>query len=573
MNQAVIKKPEIIVCTKQAKVSYVDQMICKGCYQTTLIKPQGLWVVRCTQCNRITNFYQPLPFQQLIINDPATIIIMMTAYGFGKTTLSAYYWSIHLRKFKKSLVLACAQTKDQLSKLIKPELQNHFLEDEFVIKNENEWVLDNGSKIVFVADKNDEAIRSANASGVWIVEASGVNEKYFYEGLARIRNSTVNEYQKDEHGNLVYYVDDAGNKKPKILKSHTKVIVETNPSFGWVKNLMLKSKRFLVTEKVANKDLLLESCSPGEMDIVSCMATVEDNPYLTVKFIEQLKASRSLSEQALFLYCDLTQANSLIFQDVANNKSKYFVRIPNELQSQDYFIESLDPGGALVVNDATAYILAKYNRTTKQVVILSAWKNKGSLLSDDCARIQATREAYQFNPDRSYFFTADTAINKASKEDGKKLADSYALRLQTRIDTQGVKVGGIKSGLELIKAYLLKNKIVINQTYTQDLWDEFKQYRYEIKSKFNKVTKELEEEMIIAGEDHLMDALRYLIVKLDSFEPLDQNLINQTIINNELIQEKNQRTSLLDLIKQQQEEAEWQELEKEPTADLFKLPS
>lgn len=572
MSSITINKPEILVCTKQAKVSYLEKMLCQGCYQTTLNKSQGMWVVRCSQCNKITSFYQPLPFQKMIINDPATIIIMMTAYGFGKTTLSAYYWSLHLRKFKKSLVLACAQTKEQLSKLIKPELQNHFLEDEFVIKNENEWVLDNGSKIVFVADKNDEAIRSANASGVWIVEASGVNEKYFYEGLARIRNSTVNEYAKDENGELIYYVDEAGNRKPKVLKSHTKVIVETNPSFGWVKNLMLKSKRILLTEKVANKDLLIESCAPGEMDIVSCMATIEDNPYLTVKFIQQLKASRSPSEQALFLYCDLTQANSLIFQDLVNNKSKYFIKLPTELQSQDYFIESLDPGGALVVNDATAYILAKYNRSTKQVVILSAWKNKGSLLSEDCARIQTTREAYQFNPDRSYFFTADTAINKASKEDGKKLADSYALRLQTRIDTQGVKVGGIKSGLELIKAYLQKNKIVINETDTQDLWDEFKQYRYEIKSNFNKVTKEVEEEMVLAGEDHLMDALRYLIVKLDGFEPLDQNLIDQTINNNQVLQERQQRKTFLDLIKEQQEES-WEENSLDWNPNLFKLPS
>lgn len=34
-------KPEIIVYTKPARIVKNDKQVCKGCYQTTLLKPQG----------------------------------------------------------------------------------------------------------------------------------------------------------------------------------------------------------------------------------------------------------------------------------------------------------------------------------------------------------------------------------------------------------------------------------------------------------------------------------------------------------------------------------------------------
>ena len=490
----------------------ITKILCQSCQLYTHTKPEHKWISRCQKCNALQLFFTPTPLQQQFLNDPYKTTILMTSYGSGKTTTSAYYWSLHLRKFPSSLILACAQTVEQLTNIIQTELDKFFLPEEFISKSKDRWTLKNHSQIVFVSDKNDQAIRSANASGIWLVEASQINQNYYKEGLARLRNKAA------------FITDPTTNQ----TTDHTKIIIETNPTFGWVKDLAFQSDQITLTPKVKNKDLLAQKAKNHHKSISTYLATIEDNPYLPKQFIITNQQNRTQAESDLMLYCDLTQAHDLVFENIVKNKTKYSTPFSPYAQPHSQFVESIDIGGANPQNHATAYILGRFNTITKTLEILSAWKHTGTVIAQDTQRIQHTREQFSFNKAQSLFFTGDNMLNRSDKKDRHSLKSEYETRLATHLDVSKVKVGGIKQGNELIKTWFLQNKVIINTQHTTDLWDEFNDYKHITIFKFDKHAQTNITTSKFIGNDDLIDALKYLIVKLNQYYPYDQNNINTT---------------------------------------------
>ena len=306
------------------------------------------WVKRCSVCASKISFFHPTQIQKEIILDNRFFIANFSGKGLGKTTADACKVFIHVTKFSNARVNISAQTLDQLNKAVKPEIEKFFLDDEFITKNKDIWVLKNNSTILFTPS-DAQTIRSHNFSLSLAVEASGISPEYIKELKQRTRYEIGAEYETDEKGNIVFtYNEKTKIKKAKLKKAYNQVIIESNPDKGYIRSeIVWKAKEVHYTQSVANINKLKLQVVPEEEGAIVYIGSSVDNPFVSDKWLAAAFAGMSEAEINIHKYCDFTYEEGLVFPGFEKHIVEPFV-IPSDASLiMSYDIGYNDPDGIL----------------------------------------------------------------------------------------------------------------------------------------------------------------------------------------------------------------------------------
>jgi len=540
--------------------------ICPSC-SDEIKRDRGSWMGKCKTCNALYSFFEGTPAQIIAASIESPIFYNIGAVGSGKTTISSYITSNHMRKVPGAVVLAFAMTLQQLKRFAAPELESFFHKDEWKTKTQSLWVLNNGSSIEFIASDDEQKVRSANATVIWLVEAATAKMKpIFKQGLSRLRNTAGIVYAYNLDGSIKRNYYESGLSSPVILENYNIMIIEANvKKNSWLKKEILKSHTIFYTTSVRGIDILKKQAKPqrsvskftGKEEnnpSITLLSASWDNPILTETWFKTTRASMDSEEEYhREIYCDMTSEDGLVFKDFIINLDKIFIPMHSTYTADPnvVWVETMDPGGSKEENDETAYLLAQFNKVEKTLKFVDYFRLSGKTLAEECVLISQIRAKHGWTRNRSYLFTGDSVLERALKTSKyQSLKTDYELRLGVSIDVCTAK--GIKQGINKVIEWFQAEAITFS--------DQLEGMRYEILN-YEYLTKleivkgiPTDVQRFSAGEEHLIDALRYLIVKLEEYgHRMDQHRIDSVRdknneINNYKKEQRNKQITYSNLI-------------------------
>lgn len=513
---------------KGAEVTKLSKATCPSC-SDEIIAIKKSWIGKCKTCGVLYNFFQGTPIQTIVCSAISSVIINIGAVGSGKTTMNAYIISNHMRLLPSSVVLSFALTLQQLKRFAIPELEKFFHPDEFLSKGASLWVLNNGSSIEFIASDDQEKVRSANATAIWLIEAASPKMKPIYkQGLTRLRNENGIKYAYNKDGSLKRTYYENGTSSPVVLENHTIMLVEANvKKNSWLKKELLKSHTVFYTKSVRGVDILKTLAKPEKVlsefsnkeenhKLISILNASIDNPILTEDWFKSIRASMDTEEEYLReIYCDMTSEDGLVFKDFITNFDSIFIPMHSTYSPDPnvVWVESLDPGGSKEGNDETGYVLGQLNKRNNTLRFVDELRVTGKTLAEECELITQIRNKHGWTKNKSFIFTGDNVLTRALKTNrNQSLKNDYELRLGTFIDVCDAK--GIKQGVGKMMEWFKAEAITFSDTMYATK-QELLSYEYITKLEVVKGVP-VDVQRFSAGEEHIIDAIRYLIVKLES---------------------------------------------------------
>lgn len=202
------------------------------------------WVV-CTKrnCNTYIDTYIAMPHQQKIHTDDHREIGVFGGYGSGKTMCTMKDDEKHMLTTPNGETVVGSKVLSQVEQTYEKEFRTDFPRAFIARKNEQKkmYVLVNGHVLLIKSYYDEGIMRSLNLSRAHIVEASEVDHEIFVQLQTRMRNQKASILDTNEEGELIY------DPKTELFKekvSWRKLIVESNPSSGWIRdNYLLTSSK------------------------------------------------------------------------------------------------------------------------------------------------------------------------------------------------------------------------------------------------------------------------------------------------------------------------------------------
>jgi len=300
-------------------ISNIKPCFIKDCLGK-IVKVSGTFYGYCNVCGSYSYFFTPTPFQEHYINnDDFPILINIGHFGSGKTTMNAAKVARHMLSITNSYVIALAQTLEQLIGVAKVELLK-FIPDRLIVKNTDRWlVLNNGSKLKWVASDKEDKLRGYNLTLGWAVEFNEIKYSVLNQIQQRLRNEAGIVYELDENGNKIFYIDNDGIPRPKTIHSYNQLLLESNPdpSSDSMPKFWKRAKMFVSTSIVrpnVEYETHLLPRELGELDIAVYSSSAKDNPFTDKRWAD---ASTSMTGDAhrLFVLADLALEEGQVYHN------------------------------------------------------------------------------------------------------------------------------------------------------------------------------------------------------------------------------------------------------------------
>jgi len=202
--------------------------------------------LECPQCNTYVCTYKPMPHQTALHQSDARTIGNFGGYGTGKTTTSRFEILKHALITPNAQVLIGAAVTSQYDQTLRRDLEMDlpiaFVKDWSAQKSYID--LKNGARIMYRPYDDEGKIRSYTVSLAVVLEASEVKSTIYDQLTARVRALEATVQARDINGILLWDVAPDGTLIPRIAYDWRKIIIESNPDAGWVRNeILLRSKK------------------------------------------------------------------------------------------------------------------------------------------------------------------------------------------------------------------------------------------------------------------------------------------------------------------------------------------
>ncbi len=459
---------------------------------------------RCDTCLATLIDYKPAPHQVKFHQSKAKFRLNIGGFGSGKTTMGAAEVTNHALSVANGRTLITAQSLQQVKEAVLPELEK-FLPTWFIKKQTKtplpKYTLINGHEIVVYASNDEEKLRSLNLTAFWIIEASGVDYSIFTQLTARLRNRAA--IVKDKEG--------------KEIEHNFMGIVESNPEDGWIRDeFLLRSDKIFASKSVDTSSYDKLKVKKPETSYHSFLSSTRDNKYLHENFIKDLCVGKDDKWIRKYIYCYLEVKDGAVYPDFAN-----CLVDPFEIPKNWLRIFGFDKGwtdetclccGAIDSKNGICYIYDEYyvaekpmtyhaRRIKEMVVGLPLYKN---IISDPSVRNKNDRDGVSY---RDYFYN----LSGLWLEEGNN---------------------SIFDGIERVRDFMYQGKLKVFTSCT-NLKSEAQKYLW--KKDKNGISKDEPTEK----ENHLMDAMRYMIMALP--DDLRECTLNK--------KENNTKYSILDRLK------------------------
>lgn len=444
---------------------------------------------KCNSCDATVFDFEPLNYQMDFLMSETTYILLIGGYGSGKTTIACFDDVYHALTVPNSRTLITAPTLQQMKAAILPELNKFtppwFLEKGRPMGNPPLYRFTNGSEIHVYASDDETKIRSLNLTRFHIEEGSGVPKEVYDQLQARLRNRAAVIF--DEKGREI------GNKY--------KGVISTNPEDTWIKtDFLLKSKKLNGSPSVdvaVYEPLMHEE----RVDLYETFISASFDNYMLPKgTIERISAGKSDKWKRKYLWSYLDSREGLVY-----DFNKHYVE-PFQIPSSWVRIGGYDPG----ISDPTAALIASIDPSTNTIYVHTEYYVKDKSVTEHGIALKPHILGYKW----LYPISADPSVNKRSQETGVPYRSYF--KQQTGITLNPVN-NDLLVGIDKVRDYLHNGKLKIfnnlmefkreGSLYAFPTPDDTKNFKNTNNKPYDK-------------DNHLMDALRYLIM------PLPQNPLN-----------------------------------------------
>lgn len=438
---------------------------------------------KCDRCEATLIDYVPLPHQQDFHESPAQFRMAIGGFGSGKTTGASAEIAKHALSVKNGRSLITAPILSQVKDAVIPELLKFIPKwhIEKYVKNPSPYFkLKNGHEIVIYASNDQQKLRSLNLTAFYIEEASGVPYDIFDQLTTRLRNKAAAVYDKEG----------------KVIDYNFLGIVSTNAEYGWIRDkFLLLSSRIIGSPSIDTdiyKDLVKDG---GEKHYHTFISSTRDNMNLPEDFIDRVTAGKTLAWVRKYIDCHLDVKEGAVYPELVGNMVEPFA-IPKDWKR----VFGFDPG----YNDPTAIVCGAISPQNGVLYIYDEYKIPEQPVGFHADALK------NLIRDKTLAFPiqADPSVKKRSDRDGVSYADymkrTYNIFLEPADNS-------LLAGIERVRDYFYNGKLKIFNSLNE-IKDEGMKYAYK-EGDLNSNDKPIDK------DNHLMDALRYLVMRM----PKDPN--------------------------------------------------
>ncbi len=404
--------------------------------------------------------------------------------------------SHHAMTIANGRTLITAPILNQVKEAILPEL-NKFIPPWLIAKytggNTPKYILKNGHEIVVFASDDDQKIRSLNLSAFYLEEASGVDLKIFHQLKARLRSASA--LVKDKNG--------------IVIEDHRMGLVSSNPEQGWLlDDFLLYSNKIYASKSVDISGYLKLQKTP-EVNYESFLSSSRDNPYLPPGQIAALCAGMTPSWIRKYIDCSLEVRQGAVYPDFTTCLEPDFPIPPTWKR-----IVGFDKG----FNDETAMLIGAIEPKTGVIHVYYEYYVSLQPITYHADQIKEILKGLPMYNN----VQADPSVLHRSDRDGRSYQDYFFSKSGIYLEPAN---NSIAIGLDKVRDYIYTNKLKIFQSLVNTK-SEGTQYVYAEKPK-NATTKK--EELPVDKKNHLMDALRYMIMAMPQ-NPYDMTSISSAYV-------------------------------------------
>ena len=442
---------------------------------------------KCDNCGASLIDYEPLNYQAFYHQSTAQYKLSIGGYGTGKTTMACAELAVHAQDVTGGRSLITGPTLALIKDAVIPELEKFlppWLIEHKRMNPSPYFKLKNGHEIITYASTDQQKLRSLNLSAFYIEEASAVDYAIFDQLMTRLRHKAA--IIRDERGAEVGY---------KYLG-----LISTNPEEGWIKDQFL----FVADRVHASNSIDKQIYEPlmaidRQKHFHAFISSTRDNPHIPAEFIQRMSAGKSPEWIRVYIDCYLDRREGAVYPDF----TKHIVE-PFEVPDHWVRIGGFDPG----YTDGTALVLAAISPRDGTIYIYDDYYETERPVSYHAE--QAKKRVYGLK--FYYPIQADPSVKKRNERDGISYADYFYRLSDVSFENAN---NDILFGIEKVRDYMQAGKLKIFSSCV-NIKREAANYIYKDSTKRNS------NDTPIDRYNHLMDAMRYMIVRL----PRDPNEMN-----------------------------------------------
>jgi hypothetical protein len=455
---------------------------CPVCFNGKVRVEKSVFYGKCDLCGATLIDFVPLPHQEEYFLSDSVYKLLIGGYGSGKTTIACAADAHHALTVPNGKTLITAPTLQQMRVAVLPEL-NKFLPPWFLIGggskgNPPVYKLTNGHEIHVYASDDETKLRSINLTRFHIEEGSGVKRDVFNQLQARLRNSAA-----------VIYDDDGIEVGGKFSGD-----ISTNPEDSWIKDdFLFKSHKIHCSKSIDPKIYEPMMSLHREPLFETFISASFDNIMLPKGTIERISAGKGDRWKRKYLWCYLDSREGLVYGDVFNHLVEPF-EIPKDWRR----LGGYDPG----IGDPTAVLFAAVDPKTSTIYVYDEYYVRDQTVSYHGAQLKPKIEGLTWLKP----LAADPSVNKRSQETGMTYKSYFK-------QTTGITLNPVNNdllfGIDKVRDYLYQGKLKI--------FNNLENFRNEVSNYAFPAPSEREKNVNlkpIDKDNHLMDALRYMIVQL-----------------------------------------------------------
>src|SRR5690625_1630121 len=461
----------------------------RGYYDVPLSSQE--WHVTCTECKTIMMVYEPLPHQEAFHADPHKYKLFAGGYGSGKTTTACMETVDHILETPRCTTLIGAETLPQLEQTAMKEFFEVFPEELIVHYNKQKNYIDtqNGHRVIFRPLDNEQKARSLNLTFFWIEEANGVKFEYFTQLQTRLRN-TASPFQRG--------------------------ILSSNPDMNYIKTeILLKAHKIYNSEKKYHQ-------KEDEIDpnISVHIAPTHLNTHLPDTYYEDTAQGKPQWWIDRYLNGSFENKEGLVYP-------QYDQHIVDDFDIPIHWRRRI--GGDFGLNNPTGVVYLATDPDTGISYVYKTYKQAQKPVAYHAEKINEELEKIGYGVIDS--MVGDAAGQQRSASDMTSVFDHYSeYGIWWQPSTKKLEDSILKQF-----SYFKTGNLKIFESCI-DLIDEISSYKYPERSLDNNVKDEKIFERPVAVNDHLLDALRYVVAELPD-DPA--NLINKSYNSLYTIQNRN----------------------------------
>jgi len=419
----------------------------------------------CAQCQNFMLHYHPLPHQIRFHQDPSKYLLFAGGFGSGKSRTSVQHIIRHILDTPGGRTLMGAPTYQALIQTSQAMFLENFPPEMIEDFNKSLGVLKvyNGHEVLFRAVDEEGKLRSLNLTAFHLEEASEIKFAIFEQLKTRLRHSAT--------------------------KHHIGVL-SSNPDDGWIKT------EFLLKSKIHDPKGINRFTQDEVYDDYATHISASDlNLFLPPGFIDGLRATNPEWWVRRFIDGSFENREGLIFPQFKERIVDWDV---SEINRRDPIRTAIDFG----IKDPTAMVWAQLDRDRGKIHVFDEYYVSQQAVATHAAAFNARNS--KFNPYQVMPPVGDAAGKRRSNDDMNSTFDNYAeYGVFFRPSTKK-----LNDSIQKLFNYFDSGRLVINSNCKKLLW-ELDQYKWQ-KPKDGGDYKEKPTE----GNEHLIDALRYLIFEL-----------------------------------------------------------